>query len=308
MNQIAVIPQQAAPVSFAEKERMASAFAKSGLFGVKTQESALALILLSEAEGSHPARAVMEYDIINGKPARKAESLLARFQMSGGKVEWAEYTNTAVVGKFSHPQGSDVTIKWTMEDAQRAGLAGKDNWKKHPRPMLRSRVISEGVRTCYPAASLVTFTSEEAVDADFVEVDEHEPAPQIAPQTTKSAHQQRKDGEDKAFDARIDACTSHGQLEALLEDPAFTSMRSNWQEVFRDKIESKMDLIASSTAELKTALLPTFDELKASLSAQKGRDAVQAWGSKTLSAEILDTLTTDQRNVLRTIYKEALNG
>jgi len=307
MNQIAVIPQQAAPVSFAENERMASAFAKSGLFGVKTPEAALALILLSEAEGSHPARAVMEYDIINGKPARKAESLLARFQMSGGKVEWVDYTNTVVTGKFSHPQGSDVTIKWTMEDAQRAGLTGKDNWKKHPRPMLRSRVISEGVRTCYPAASLITFTSEEAVDADFVEVADAPEEPAVQ-QTTKSAHQQRKEGEDKAFDARIDACTQYGQLEALLEDPAFLSMRSNWQEVFRDKIETKMDLIANTTTELKTVLLPTFDELKASLASHKGREAVQAWGSTKLSAEILASLTDEQRNELRGLYKAALHG
>lgn len=305
MNQIAVIPQPATAFSFAEKERMAAAFAKSGLFGVRTPEAALALILLSEAEGSHPARAIMEYDIINGKPARKAESLLARFQMSGGKVEWIDLSNTSVKAKFSHPQGSEAIIEWTMEDAVRAGLAGKDNWKKHPRPMLRSRVISEGVRTCYPAVSLVTFTSEEAVDADFVEVETQEPAPVQVAQTTKSAHQQRKDGEDKAFDARIDACTNHGQLEALLEDPALLSMRSNWQQVFRDKIEAKMDLVAGASDQEK--LLPSFDDLKRDLADQKGREAVKAWGSNKLSADILQSLSDEQRSELRGLYKAALH-
>lgn len=72
--------------------RMADAFAKSNLFGVKTKDAALSLLMIAQAEGIHPALAVMEYDIIEGKPARKAERLLARFQMSGGKVEWLKYT------------------------------------------------------------------------------------------------------------------------------------------------------------------------------------------------------------------------
>ena len=82
--------------------RMADAFAKSNLFGVKTKDAALSLLMIAQAEGIHPALAVMEYDIIEGKPARKAERLLARFQMSGSKVEWIKYKDTIVVGKFSH--------------------------------------------------------------------------------------------------------------------------------------------------------------------------------------------------------------
>jgi hypothetical protein len=37
-----------------------------------------------------------------------------------------------------------------MARAQKAQLGGKDMWKKYPRQMLRSRVVSEGVRTVYP--------------------------------------------------------------------------------------------------------------------------------------------------------------
>ena len=94
--------------------RMADAFAKSNLFGVKTKDAALSLLMIAQAEGIHPALAVMEYDIIEGKPARKAERLLARFQMSGGKVEWLKYEDAVVTGKFSHPQGSSVEITWDL--------------------------------------------------------------------------------------------------------------------------------------------------------------------------------------------------
>lgn len=312
-------------ISFEQMGQMAESFAKSNLFGVKTKDAALSLLMIAQAEGIHPALAVMEYDIIEGKPARKAERLLARFQMSGGRVEWLEYSNTVVKGKFSHPHGSTVEIEWSIQDAARVkfwkkdkdgngrweSLSEKYNWKSWPRAMLRSRVISEGVRTCFPGASLVTLTTEEAQDAQYIEVDavyDETPEAPTVPQTTKSAHQQRKDGEDKAFDARIDACTNHGQLEALLEDPALLSMRSNWQQVFRDKIEAKMDLIAEAGDQPNAEALPSFDDLKRSLSEQQGKAAVQAWGSQKLSAEILQSLTDDQRNELRGLYKAALHA
>ena len=47
--------------------------------------------------------------------------------------------------------------------------AGKDNWKNYPRAMLRARVISEGVRTCYPAIASGIYTPEEV--GDFTEKD-----------------------------------------------------------------------------------------------------------------------------------------
>lgn len=162
-----------AEITFDQMERMADSFAKSNLFGVKTKDAALSLLMIAQAEGIHPALAVMEYDIIEGKPARKAERLLARFQMSGGKVKWLSYTDDNVTAEFSHPMGSDVTVDWTIAKAQKVRyytkdgwkpLADKYNWKNWPRAMLRSRCIAEGVRACFPGASLVTLTSEEAQD------------------------------------------------------------------------------------------------------------------------------------------------
>jgi hypothetical protein len=53
---------------------------------------------------------------------------------------------------------------WTFEQAQKAGLTGKDNWKNYPRAMLRARCIAEGVRAVYPAAIGGLMVSEEAQD------------------------------------------------------------------------------------------------------------------------------------------------
>lgn len=155
MNQI--VPMQ-------DIEKMGTAVAKSGLFGIKTQEQAVALMLIAQAEGLHPAIAARDYHVIQGRPALKADAMLARFQQAGGKVEWKTYTDAEVTGIFSHPAGGSVTLTWTLEQAKRIGLASKDNWKNYPRAMLRARVISEGIRTVYPGCVVGVYTPEEVED------------------------------------------------------------------------------------------------------------------------------------------------
>ena len=65
MNQI--VPMQ-------DIERMGTAVAKSGLFGIKTQEQAVALMLIAQAEGLHPAIAARDYHVIQGRPALDRKS------------------------------------------------------------------------------------------------------------------------------------------------------------------------------------------------------------------------------------------
>ena len=147
-----------------EVQVMAMAVAKSGLFGVKTLEQSLALMLVSQAEGRHPALAARDYDVIQGRPAKKAEAMLRDFFAGGGKVEWHTLDDTAADATFSHPQGGSVRITWDMPRAKKAGLGGKDMWTKYPRQMLRSRTVSEGVRTVWPAATSGMYVPEEVAE------------------------------------------------------------------------------------------------------------------------------------------------
>jgi hypothetical protein len=145
-------------------ERMALAVAKSGLFGVKTPDQAMALMLIAQAEGMHPAIAARDYHVINGRPTLRADAMLARFQQAGGRVEWGEYTDRKVVGTFTHPQGGSVRIEWTTDMAVSAGLTRNPTWKSYPRQMLRARCISEGIRTVFPGVVVGTYTPEETED------------------------------------------------------------------------------------------------------------------------------------------------
>jgi hypothetical protein len=62
-----------------------------------------------------------------------------------------------------------VRITWDMARAQRAGLKGKDMYARFPRQMLRSRCVSEGVRTVWPGATSGMYVPEEITTI------EHEP-------------------------------------------------------------------------------------------------------------------------------------
>jgi len=169
-------------IPITDVERMATAIAKSGLFGVKTADQALALMLIAQAEGMHPALAARDYHIIQGRPTLKADAMLARYQAAGGIIEWHDYTDTVVAATFKHPCSGNLRVEWTVERAKAADLTGNPNWRKYPRQMLKARVISEGVRTSFPSCCVGVYTPEEA--QDFDEMPKASPA---ASKTTRTA-------------------------------------------------------------------------------------------------------------------------
>jgi len=76
-----------------------------------------------------------------------------------------------------------VTVKWTMEDAKRAGLGNKDTWRSYPRQMLRARCVSEGIRMAMPGVVVGLYAPEEVADFDV----EPPPAPKAQHRATSAA-------------------------------------------------------------------------------------------------------------------------
>lgn len=185
-----------AVVPYEQLSSMAVAFAKSGMFGAKTPEQAMSLLLLAQAEGVHPAIAMRDFDIIQGRPAKKAEAMHRSFIAAGGKIEWHHLDDALADATFSHPQGGTARITWDMARAKKAGLQGKDMYAKYPRQMLKARVVSEGCRTVFPAATSGLYVPEEVssfapskVEKDMgaAQVVRDEPArPPVAPQAASA--------------------------------------------------------------------------------------------------------------------------
>ena len=160
MNALSTIAQ---PMPLQDMQTLAVAIAKSNLFGIKTPEQALVLMAIAQAEGRHPVEAARDYDIINGRPAKKAEAMLRDFILAGGKVAWHALTDELADATFTHPQTGEVRIDWDMKRAMTA-FGKKDMYAKFPRQMLRSRVVSEGVRTLWPLATSGMYEPGEAAD------------------------------------------------------------------------------------------------------------------------------------------------
>ncbi len=149
-------------VPLSDMQQMAKIGVESNFFGIKKPTEAMALMLIAQAEGKHPATVFSQYHVIQGRPALKADAMLARFQQAGGSVQWTERTDKACAATFAHPQGGKCDIRWTLDDAKRAGLlSGKSNWNQYPRQMLSARVVSEGVRAVFPGVLGGFYTPEE---------------------------------------------------------------------------------------------------------------------------------------------------
>ena len=170
-----------------EVKEMAKHATASNLFGMPNAESAFSLMMLCQAEGLHPMQAMRKYHIIEGKPAMRAEAMLADFQSNGGKIQWIERNDKKCSAKFSHPLGGELTVEWTIERAQQAGLTQKKNWLRYPCQMLAARCVSEGVRAVYPAVVCGIYTPEEVQDftTEAPKPAEAEPVKPEEPKPTK---------------------------------------------------------------------------------------------------------------------------
>lgn len=202
--------------TFEQVKEMSKYFANSGLFGVKTPEQAFSLLMIAESEGMHPARAMQEYHVINNKPSLKAEAMLGRFQVAGGKVKWVEHEDNRVTAEFTHHASGTTSVTWDMDRAKQAGVLGNATWKKYPRQMLRARVISEGVRLSYPACIVGFYAPEELIDLDNAapetpkQTETLQAEPELIPDATfEDAEQPEAEPEEDPVDDRTEGHKIH---------------------------------------------------------------------------------------------------
>ena len=131
-------PEQQRVATFDEMRMFAQAAVKSRFYGFKSEEEMLPLMMIAQSQGRSFTSVVEEYSVIQGRPALKAESMLARFQKAGGHIKWTELSDLRCAAIFSHPQCDPVEVDWDMNRAKQAGLNGRDNWKKFPTTSLPS--------------------------------------------------------------------------------------------------------------------------------------------------------------------------
>lgn len=200
---LATVNNSAAVVQFAEKpveiqqfefqQRAARLFSSSGLFADikgQTQEQAMAQafvkIALGQSMGFTPAEAMTGIDIIQGRVAVGASLRAARMQRAGYSWRIKRLDDTGCELDVYFANDLLGSVGYTKTEAERAGLASKDNYRKNPSDMYFARAITRAQRRFAPGVLGVDIlSSEEAVDVT-------EPQPTAATATQRKADELRQ--------------------------------------------------------------------------------------------------------------------
>jgi len=153
------------PVGIEQAFRFAQMAVRSALYPkFKSPEQCMMVVMRGKAFGLDATTSLDSIDMIQGKPTLKAQ-LIAGIIMSSPKCEFLECVSlssdsctweTKRVGNRSMQSRT-----WTIKDAERMGLASKDNWRKQPDVMLQWRCLTALARQVYPDLMLGIYAPEE---------------------------------------------------------------------------------------------------------------------------------------------------
>lgn len=172
MSEIAVVQHDYEMMWKLSQRVSNTVFVPSALRG--KNESVLACIMYGAELGLGPMQSLNSIHVIEGRTAMSPELMRAMVARHGHRIDVVENSNTVCEVKGVRADtGSTATVRWTMEDAKMAGLAGKNNWKTYPRAMLLARATSELCRIVFPdIIAGLSYTPEEVSSIEGVEYDE----------------------------------------------------------------------------------------------------------------------------------------
>jgi hypothetical protein len=136
--------------------RIGSALAQSGMFkDARQAEQAFAKVLMGRDLGLSPTQAMSGIHIVEGKPEIAAVTM-GSFVKAHERYDYrvVEHDERACAIEFYETDDGVReligTSRFTIEDAETANLAKKDNYKRHPRNMLFARAMSNGCKWYAP--------------------------------------------------------------------------------------------------------------------------------------------------------------
>lgn len=163
-----------APVTLDEAMRFSEMLAKSQMVPKAYQnkpEDVLVAVQWGKELGLAPLQALQNIACINGKPSVYGDAAMALVQASPVCEDIEEYienggTENPVAICIAKRKGrKPVTAKFSVEDAKRAGLWGKQGpWSAYPKRMMQMRARGFALRDAFPDVLKGLITAEEAQD------------------------------------------------------------------------------------------------------------------------------------------------
>lgn len=163
-----------APTTIAEAMQFSEMLAKSAMVPRAYQgkpEDILVAVQWGYEIGLAPLQSLQNISVINGKPSVYGDALMALVQASPVCEGIEEYfedegtPNPAAVCVARRKGRTPVTAKFSVEDAKRSGLWGKQGpWQAYPKRMLQMRARGFALRDAFPDVLKGLITAEEAQD------------------------------------------------------------------------------------------------------------------------------------------------
>lgn len=137
----------------------------SGMYpAIKSPAMAFAVTQYGAENEVPPMTSLQNIIVIGGKPVVMAELLQAKMMDRGVAIETLEWNDQVCRLKGVRKGQPPVTIEFTVEEAKKANLLGKDNWKNYTKAMLWARAISRLKKVIAPDCFMGAITPDEAQD------------------------------------------------------------------------------------------------------------------------------------------------
>lgn len=133
-------------------QRAAMALYKSGYFtDAKSEAQAIVKVMAGSELGLPPFASMSGIHIIQGKPTL-GSNVIATLVKNDPRYDYhiKQADDKACILEWYEDGAKVGTAGFTIQEANNAGLTGKDNWKKYTSDMLFARAISRGARRFAP--------------------------------------------------------------------------------------------------------------------------------------------------------------
>ncbi|MDD2978270.1 recombinase RecT [Aquabacterium sp.] len=206
------------PQSLEEAFRFADMLSKSNMVPKDYQGNPANCIIAMQwgmEIGLQPLQAMQNIAVINGRPAIWGDAMLAIVRGSG-LLEYITETPTdaGCTCKLKRKGEPEVERTFTLEDAKRAGLAGKQGpWQQHPKRMMQMRARAFALRDVFPdvlrGVHVAEIAQDEPVEKDMGAAEEvpkaaAATAPKSRADKVKAALADKRGTEEKVPAVRLD--------------------------------------------------------------------------------------------------------
>lgn len=166
----APVPASEADAQFDVQLRRAQAIAnaKQAVPASYRQNQGAVLLAMdwAESRGVDLLTTVQTVAFIDGKPVIDATMQRALADRAGYRVTILEASPRSAAVQISDKESGEVlgSASYTIEDAERAGLAKKSNWEKNPEDMCVARATTRAMRRYAPVVMVGLVAGEDELD------------------------------------------------------------------------------------------------------------------------------------------------